>query len=153
MTFVIDYGKEHGLTTILNAVLNDPRIKEKFSVNFKEMSWNNYQFKYNIMRDSAIEVETSVIYTPKTFIPRSIRLNATMHMFGMSVNFMGANIRLEGLDEILKASIIDKLKSEKFMKRIMKKPEQLIDILNIVADKVRIIFKTKYFRVNYKNFH
>jgi hypothetical protein len=153
VTFVIDYGKEHGLTTILNAVLNDPRIKEKFSVNFKEMSWNNYQFKYNIMRDSAIEVETSVIYTPKTFIPRSIRLNATMHMFGMSVNFMGANIRLEGLDEILKASIIDKLKSEKFMKRIMKKPEQLIDILNIVADKVRIIFKTKYFRVNYKNFH
>ncbi len=153
MTFVIDYGKEHGLTTILNAVLNDPRIKEKFSVNFKEMSWNNYQFKYNIMRDSAIEVETSVIYTPKTFIPRSIRLNATMHMFGMSVNFMEANIRLEGLDEILKASIIDKLKSEKFMKRIMQKPEQLIDILNIVADKVRIIFKTKYFRVNYKNFH
>jgi hypothetical protein len=153
VTFVIDYGKEHGLTTILNAVLNDPRIKEKFSVNFKEMSWNNYQFKYNIMRDSAIEVETSVIYTPKTFIPRSIRLNATMHMFGMSVNFMEANIRLEGLDEILKASIIDKLKSEKFMKRIMQKPEQLIDILNIVADKVRIIFKTKYFRVNYKNFH
>jgi len=153
VTFVIDYGKEHGLTTILNAVLNDPRIKEKFSVNFKEMSWNNYQFKYNIMRDSAIEVETSVIYTPKTFIPRSIRLNATMHMFGMSVNFMEANIRLEGLDEILKASIIDKLKSEKFMKRIMQKPEQLIDILNIVADKVRIICKTKYFRVNYKNFH
>ena len=136
LTYVIDYGKEHGLTTIFNAVLNDPRIKEKFTVNFKEMSWNNYQFKYNVMRDSAIEVETSVIYTPKTFIPRSIKLNVTTHMFGMSVNVMEANIRLEGLDEILKASIIDKLKSEKFMKRIMQKPEQLIDILNIVADKV-----------------
>ena len=92
------------------------------------------------MRDSSLEIDTSVIYTPKTFIPRSIRLNVTMQMFGMSVNFMEANIRLEGLDEILKASIIDQLKSEKFIKRIMQKPEQLINILNVIADKVFLTF-------------
>ena len=33
LTYIIDYGKEHSLTSILNTVLNEPRIKEKFSVN------------------------------------------------------------------------------------------------------------------------
>ncbi len=65
-----------GLTTIFNAVLNDPRIKEKFTVNFKEMSWNNYQFKYNVMRDSAIEVETSVIYTPNNQAINSMKIRS-----------------------------------------------------------------------------
>lgn len=88
------------------------------------------------MRDSSVEVETSVIYTPKTFIPRSIRMNATFHIFGMSVNFLEANVRLEGLDETLKATLIDQLKSENFLKRVMQQPEQLIQILNLVADKL-----------------
>jgi len=136
LTFIIDYGKEHELTTVLNAVLSDPEISEKFQLNFKELSWNNYRYTYNVMRDSSFELETSVIYTPKTFIPRSIRMNATFHIFGMSVNFMEANLRLEGLDETLKASLIDNLKSEEFLKRLLQKPEELIQILNIVADKV-----------------
>lgn len=92
------------------------------------------------MRDSAFEVETSVIYTAKTFIPRSIKLNCTMHMFGMSVNFMQLNVRLEGLDEILKASIVDQLKSEKLLQKIMQKPEKLIELLNIISQKVIKIY-------------
>jgi hypothetical protein len=91
------------------------------------------------MRDSSFEIETSVIYTPKTFIPRSVKLNMTMSMFGMSVNFLEANLRLEGLDETFKAFIIDNLRSEQFLKRIMQKPEELIELLNIVADKLRYV--------------
>jgi hypothetical protein len=139
LTYIIDYGKEHDLTSILNTVLNDPRIREKFSVNFKEISWNNYRFKYSVMRDSALEVDSSVIYTSKTFIPRSMRFNVTMHMFGMSINVIEATIRFEGLDEILKASLIDKLKSEKFLKRVMQQPEQLIELLNIVKEKLMYV--------------
>jgi len=132
LTFIIDYGKERGLTSVLNTVLNEPKVREKFSVNFKELSWNNYKFRYSVMHDSALEVDTSVVYTSKTFIPRSIRFNITLHAFGMSINFMEMGLRLEGLDEILKAAVVDKLKSEKFLKRIMQSPEQLIDLLNIV---------------------
>jgi len=137
LTYIIDYGKEHGLSTVLNTVLNYPEIRDHFSVNFKELSWNNYRYVYSVMGDSSFEIETSVIYTPKTFIPRSIKLNVTMSMFGMSVNFLEANLRLEGLDETFKAFIIDNLRSEQFLKRIMQKPEQLIELLNIVADKLR----------------
>ena len=139
MTFIIDYGKEHGLTSILNAALSDPRIREKFAVNFKELSWNNYRYKYDVMQDAAVEVETSVIYTSKTFVPRSVRFNVTLHMHGASINFMDANLRLEGLDEVLKAIIIDKLRSEALLKRVLEKPEQLIELLQIVADKLKYV--------------
>ncbi len=136
ITFIIDYGKERGLTTILNAALDDPRIRHKFSVNFKELSWNNFQYKYNVMRDGAVEVDTSVVYTPQTWIPRSVNFNVTLHAFGVSVNGIEANLRMEGLDEALKAALVDKLTSEKFMKRVLAEPEKLIDILQVVASKL-----------------
>jgi hypothetical protein len=124
----------------MNAVLSDARIKEKFSVNFKEVSWNNYKYSYNVLRDGAVELDTSVIYTSKTFIPRRVRFNATVHLHGMSVNFADATLRFEGLDHILKAILIDKLTSEKLLKRVMEQPEQLLDILKIVSEKVNLEF-------------
>ena len=75
-----------------------------------------------------------------------------MHMFGVSVNFLEANIRLEGLDEILKATIVDKLKSDKFLQRIMQKPEQLIEILKVIADKVLNIKTLKIINLKNNNF-
>ena len=88
------------------------------------------------MRDGALEIETSVIFTPKTWLPRSIYFNVTMHAFGTSVNAIEANLRLEGLDEVLKATLVDKLTSEKFLKRAMAQPEQLIEILQVLSSKV-----------------
>ena len=124
------------MTSILNHVLNDPEIREKFSQNFKEISWNNYRFKYSILHDAAIEVESALLFTSKTFIPRSFRFNITLHAFGMSINFAQLHLRLEGLDEVLKAALIDKLSSEKLLKRIFEKPETLIELLNILSNKV-----------------
>ena len=129
-------GKERGLSSVLNAVLNDPSIREKFSVNLKETSWNNYRYSYSLEHEGGVEVDTSVLFTSKTFIPRSIRINATIHVFGMSVNVMDATLRLEGLDELLKAILVDKLSSEQLLKRILDQPEKLADLLKIVADKV-----------------
>ena len=98
-TYIVDYGKERGLTGLLNVVLADPEIKEKFAVNFKEQSWNNYKYKYSVLRDGAVEVDTSVIYTAKTFLPRSVNFNFTIHVHGMSVNFMDLTLRMEGMDD------------------------------------------------------
>lgn len=137
ISFVIDYGKEHGLTKILNPVLNDPRVRAKFAVNFKTTSWNNFKYTHDVLKDAGIEVETSVIYTPQTWVPRSIRFNLTTHAFGASVNWMEANLRLEGLDEVLKAAIVDKLTSPEIVAKLTKDPEQLLDILKIVADKLQ----------------
>lgn len=72
-------------------------------------------------------------------MPRSIKLNVTTHAFGASVNWMEANLRLEGLDEVLKAAIVDKLTSPEIVAKLTKDPEQLLDILKIVADKVCLL--------------
>ena len=136
LSYIIDYGKEHGLTSILNPVLNDPRVRAKFAVHFKEISWNNYKYMYNVLRDGAVELETSVIYTPQTWIPRSIRHNVTIHAFGGSTNLFEANLRLEGMDEILKGVLVDKLTNEELLKRVMEDPQQLIEILQTIAAKL-----------------
>lgn len=117
--------------------MSNPELKEKFSVNFKELSWNNFKYRYSLSRDSAFELDTSVIYvSDKSFIPRSIRLNATFHMFGMSINFADITLRTEGLEDVLKSVLIDKLTSEQLLKRLMSQPEQIIDIVQAIADKV-----------------
>lgn len=125
---------------MLNPVLSNPQIKEKLQLNFKEFSWNNYRFRYSVTRDSAIEVDTSVIYNGKTFIPRSLSFNITLHGFGIRVNALDVTVRLEGLDELLKGLLVDKLSSEEAWKRLADKPEQLLDILKLIADKVRYLF-------------
>ncbi len=137
MTYIVDYAKEHSLTVLLNPILNNPQIKEKFSVNFKELSWNNFKYRYSLARDGAVELDTSVIYaTDRSFVPRSIRFNATFHLFGLSVNYIDATIRLEGVDGLLKAAFLDKLTSENIVKKLTEAPEQLLDILQVIADKV-----------------
>jgi hypothetical protein len=137
LTYVVDYAKEHGLTVLLNPILNNPQIKERFSVNFKEVSWNNFKYRYSLARDGAIELDTSVIYaSDKSFIPRSIRFNATAHLFGMSINYIDATIRMEGMDDLMRAAFLDKLTSENIIKKLTEAPEQFLDILKAIADKV-----------------
>lgn len=137
LTYVVDYAREHGLTILLNPILNNPKIKEKFQLNFKELSFNNYKFRYNVGRDSALEVELNGIYaSDRAFVPRSLRINATLHSHGISVNFVDATLRVEGADDVLKAIIINKLTHEDIVKQLTEAPEQLIEILKALADKV-----------------
>jgi hypothetical protein len=139
LTFIVDYAKEHGLTSFLNPVLANPKVKERFSVNFKELSWNNYRNGYSVMRDAGYELETSVIYASKSWIPRSIRFNVTIHAFGMSTNFIDVTLRLQGLTDVLKGILVDKITSDEFLRQIAENPDSLADILQSLADKVMLI--------------
>lgn len=146
LTYVIDYAKEHGLTAIMNPILSNPQLKEQFEVNFKELSWNNFKYRYSVARDGAIEVDTSVIFaSDRSFIPRSVRFNTTLHLFGMSINFADVTLRTEGLEDVLKSVFIDKLTSEQLLKRLMSSPEQIIDIVQAIADKVTLFASTDFF--------
>jgi hypothetical protein len=135
---VIDYAKEHGLTGLLNPILSSPKIREQFSVNFKELSWNRYRYRYSLERDAGLEAETSMIYTSSSAVPRSIRFNISSHLFGASTNFADATLRLEGVSDYLKGRLIDKLPTEDIIKKLMDKPEKLIELLQIVVSQVNI---------------
>jgi hypothetical protein len=138
-TYMIDYAKEHEIDSIIDAYQSNPNLKEKFNLNFKSLSWKN-KLKLPLLKDNAFEIETSVIFdTKKAFIPRSIRLNVTTHLFGMSANFLDLTIRLEGVDEIAKLSLLNKLKSEALVKKFLENPEKIAEILQMVASKVKML--------------
>jgi hypothetical protein len=88
------------------------------------------------MRDGGYELETSVIFAPNSFIPRSIRLNATVSVFGMSINLIDVQVRITGLTDVLRSVFVDKMTSEDFLRKIVEKPEELASILQSLADKV-----------------
>ena len=139
LSYVIDYAREHGLTVLLNSILTSDRLKEKSHVNLEELSWNSFKYIYSISNDEAFELDTSVIYvTDKSFIPRSIRFNASIHMPEMSINFADITLRTEGLEDLLKGILIDKLTSEQMLRRFMSDPEQIINIVQTIADKVNL---------------
>ena len=140
----MDFAKQRGLTVLLNTILANTEINDQLNESYKKLSWNSFNFGYSIKRDAAIEVDASVIYTPSTFVPRAINLNITFHGYGMRINGLGVQIRLEGVDELVKSVFIDKLTSEQLIKRFTEKPEQLIDILNLLADKVSYLFEIQY---------
>lgn len=54
----------------------------------------------------------------------------------MSINAIDASIRLEGLDELLKGYFVDKLRAEKLLQRLTENPEQLVQLLQVLAQKV-----------------
>lgn len=113
---------------------------------FKEFSWHQFAYRYSVTRDSGVEIQGSVVYTSKSFIPRSINFNVTIHAFGWSVNNIEVTLRLEGADELLKAALVDKLSPQKLAERLMSKPDQLLQILQVFADKVRLLkIKSNYF--------
>ena len=130
----------------MNPILANPEIKNKLQLNFKEFSWTNSKFRYSVERDAGIEVQSNMIYTSKTFVPRSFNLNVTGQAYGLRVNGLEVQIRFEGLDEILKAVFVDKLASEQLMKKLTEKPEQLLDILKLFADKVSILINSILFK-------
>ena len=57
-------------------------------------------------------------------------------MFGGSTNIADVTLRLEGVSDYLKGRLLDKLSTEDIIKKLMDKPEKLIEILQIVVAQV-----------------
>lgn len=74
---------------------------KKFPIDPRKYSFNS-EFSYTV--DSAgigSAVESNVIYSQNSFIPRSTSLNLTTELFGHSFNFMEIGTRQENLDKVL----------------------------------------------------
>ncbi|KAM4697783.1 uncharacterized protein WCC33_013385 [Rhinophrynus dorsalis] len=74
------------------------------SKDFEGESW-----KYSTYTDATIysesvgaNVEASLVFTPSSFIPRSVMGNLTIHAMGRAVNILELGIRLENAEDLLK---------------------------------------------------
>lgn len=81
------------------------KSRTKFPEDFRKFSFNN-ELSYNIDAFGVgSTVETNVIYSQNSFIPRSASLNLTTEIFGRSFNFLELDGRVENLDRIIERFI------------------------------------------------
>lgn len=73
----------------------------------------------------AATVDGMVLFHPESFVPRTINLNVSTHMFGFSVNPLELNARMEGLEMLLgKYFAGNGYFSGSYLKKIFKIPEE-----------------------------
>lgn len=59
---------------------------------------DKYLIKSNVVGGN---IESNVIFSPKSYIPRSGMVNVTVNLFGRSVNVLEMDTRLEGFEHVL----------------------------------------------------
>ncbi|XP_050403910.2 uncharacterized protein LOC126819756 [Patella vulgata] len=82
-------------------ILEDARLKKEFNMEKLKYS-RNYEGSFMLEKiNTGAMVESNIIWSSKSFIPRSANLNLTVDLFGNSVNLMDMGGRIEGLEYLL----------------------------------------------------
>jgi len=72
----------------IKAVFGEVRTTKKFPVDFQKFS-NNFEFSYLLGGlNIGSTVESNIIYSQRSYLPRASSLNLTTELFGHSVNFL-----------------------------------------------------------------
>lgn len=81
--------------------LEQIKPRTKFPIDFRKFSFNE-ELSYHVGGVGAgSTVESNVIYSQNSFVPRSVNLNLTTELFGRSYNFLELNTRMENLDRMI----------------------------------------------------
>lgn len=77
------------------------RPRTKFPIDFRKFSFNS-ELSYKIDKlGVGSTIEQNVIYSQKSWLPRSTSLNLTTEIFGRSFNFLEIDTRVENLDRLI----------------------------------------------------
>lgn len=80
---------------------SDVFSSKKFPSDLRKYSFN-HEFSYEFgSLGLGGSIDSNVIYSQKSFVPRSFRSNLTGEIFGTSFNFLEINARQENFDQIL----------------------------------------------------
>jgi hypothetical protein len=86
--------------TIQN-ILEDETLKKEFDLDKRKFS-RNYEWSYFYeSMNAGAEIESNIVWSQKSFVPRSAMVNLTVDLFGHSVNLFEIGGRVEGLEKIL----------------------------------------------------
>ena len=73
--------------------------------------------------DTSVTINGMNIFHPESFVPRSLTMNLTTHLFGFSVNALEVNARMEGLEQFLSKYLSeDGYFSTSYLKKAFKFP-------------------------------
>ncbi|XP_053663269.1 uncharacterized protein LOC128712401 [Anopheles marshallii] len=78
---------------------NGENFGKKFRRDVRMFSRNYEQTLFFDEYNFGLTVDSNVIFSTESYLPRSVRLNLTTDLFGESINFLELNVRLEGLED------------------------------------------------------
>ena len=82
----------------IRSILEDESLKKDFNMDSRKFS-RNYEWSFFLEKlNTGASVESNMIWSSKSFIPRSLMANLTVDLFGQSVNLLEIGGRIEGLE-------------------------------------------------------
>jgi hypothetical protein len=85
----------------IRAILESEELKKTFDMDKRKFSRNIEMSLFSELLNMGGSVESNVIFSEKSYIPRSGMLNLTAELFGQSINFFEMGGRLQGMEQLL----------------------------------------------------
>ncbi|XP_069127420.1 uncharacterized protein [Argopecten irradians] len=87
----------------IRAILEDEVLQREFDMDRRKFS-RNYETSYFSEKfNLGGSMESNLVWSPKSFVPRSLMANLTVDLFGHSYNLLEVGGRAEGLEHLLEA--------------------------------------------------
>ena len=87
----------------IRSILEDEILKKEFDLDKRKFSRNYEGSLFWDKINTGASVESNVIWSSKSFIPRSAMTNLTVDLFGHSINIFEVGGRVEGLEYFLES--------------------------------------------------
>ncbi|XP_074640348.1 uncharacterized protein LOC141898387 isoform X2 [Tubulanus polymorphus] len=84
----------------IRKILDETDLNNAFDMDKRKFSRNYEASYFSDMANAGIKAESNVVFSPKSFAPRSVNLNLTMDLFGETFNLLEVGGRVEGLEEM-----------------------------------------------------
>ena len=82
-------------------ILEDAALKKEFDMDKRKFSRNIEKSVFFESINTGAKVESNLVWSSKSFIPRSAMLNLTVDLFGSSMNLLEVGGRIEGMEYLM----------------------------------------------------
>lgn len=82
----------------IQSLLTDRDIGNKFNSDIRKFSRNYENSFFSEEYNVGVNYQTNLIFSPKSYVPRSLTFNVTTDLLGESVNLFEITARMEGLE-------------------------------------------------------
>jgi len=118
-------------------ILHDAKLREDYDCDARKYSHNYEKSFFSEYLNIGGQVESNVIFSQKSYVPRSAMLNLTVDMFGNSINLLEVGGRVQGLETILEKFFgKNGYFSQSNMKSIMRNKRDINHSIASIFDKI-----------------
>jgi hypothetical protein len=122
------------LKSQIRVIIENVELQKQFDVDKRKFSRNIELSSFSDLLNVGANLESNLIWSTNSFVPRSAMVNLTVDMFGQSVNLLEVGGRVQGIEDLL-----EKLFGpEKEMDNILSREKRALirdDVLNTIDRK------------------